>query len=79
MTSWVDLPFFKLDARGTAPSFVFGQLDLWGLLKMVGLSMDDIITTWKGQAEEEDGNGGYWIRGRLDRAAWERMAEAIGE
>lgn len=79
VTSWTDLPFFNLDARGTTPSFVFGELDMWGLLKMFGLSMDDIITTWKGQTEEEDGNGGYWIRGRLDKAVWERMAAAIGK
>lgn len=79
VTSWTDLPFVNLDARGTTPSFVFGELDMWGLLKMFGLSMDDIITTWKGQTEEEDGNGGYWIRGRLDKAVWERMAAAIGK
>lgn len=79
VTSWTDLPFFDLDTRGTTPSFVFGELDLWGLLKMFGLSMDDIIITWKGQAAEEDGHGGYWIRGRLNKAVWERMAEAIGK
>lgn len=79
VTSWADLPFFNLDARGTTPSFVFGELDLWGFLKMFGLSMDDIIITWRDQAAGEDGNGGYWIRGRLDKAAWERMAEAIGQ
>jgi hypothetical protein len=73
------LPFFDLDTRGTTPSFVFGELDLWGLLKMFGLSMDDIIITWKGQAAEEGGHEGYWIRGRLNRVVWERMAEAIGK
>ncbi|KAL4912658.1 hypothetical protein BDW62DRAFT_214853 [Aspergillus aurantiobrunneus] len=76
VTSWNDLPLFGLDARGTKPSFIHGELDLWGFMKKLRLSIDDIIISWKAKSVEE-GDAGYWIRGRLTTTAWEKMAETL--
>ncbi|KAL4907066.1 hypothetical protein BDW74DRAFT_176668 [Aspergillus multicolor] len=75
VTSWTGLGLYDLDIHGSRPVFVHGELDLWGLLKGFGLGMDDIVITWKGPEPE----GGYWIRGRLNASAWEKMARTLAQ
>jgi hypothetical protein len=77
IASWKSLPLFDLDIQGENPLFVQGSVDYCGLLRETRSHLDDLLVTWKAQGLEE-GDGGYWVYGRLPEAVWRRMADDLG-
>ncbi|KAL4940623.1 hypothetical protein BDV06DRAFT_230215 [Aspergillus oleicola] len=75
VSSWTDLPLFELETKHTHPSFVYADSDVWSWLKWIGLRMDDVIITWAAYVNGH--KDGYWIRGRLTEAIWDRMAKTL--
>ncbi|KAL4932564.1 uncharacterized protein BDV17DRAFT_288077 [Aspergillus undulatus] len=76
VASWADMPLFDVDAQGTNPSFVFGEVDVCDG-PMNGILMEDLVIIWKAVVNGQE--DGFWIRGRLSNEAWGSIISKVNK
>jgi hypothetical protein len=75
VASWDKQSIFDLKVQGNNPVLADASVNFYGVLRRLGLTLDDVLLMWKGDRHED----GYWVQGYLKPDLWERITNSLAD